>query len=377
MNSFSIMNHVTNWLMRPRLGDDKPPSFWPSNASATDKNGNVYGMCRRQQFFGYLRLVVKYSSKSDHKYDFWIPTVEEIEKDLVPTSKYFYWIWEQGKLFEDHMLDLAKESGIFIGTQIQVYIPKENVSGKIDLIAYNPLNDKNIIVEAKSVYGPGGEHVLGTTFERKNGIMGEPKSNNLMQIALYDFHYADETFDNSQLVYGDRGSGKYLVYEVDVNKETGIIRYRCIDPYISEWVIVQYTIFDILNTYTWQQENVDKNRIPDRDFALKYSEKRLWELVDESYFIVECDKEGEETDIKFKTIQEFLDAGKDKKSRKFVVKQKDKFSISKDVAEKFVKYIDRKTNGGRQVKMPDSGDWNCRFCQFQNYCYKADGSPRK
>lgn len=370
------MNHLTQWLMRPRLGDDKPPSFWPSSAAAIGKDGSIHGGCRRKIFLQYLKYVYQYSKKSDGRYNFWNHLIEELEKSLIKDSKYMHWIWEQGNLFEKHIIDLIKESGLFVGEQIQVYIPEYNVSGKIDSIAFNAETGKYIITEIKSIYGANGEKVLGSLWERKNGIAGEPRDYNLMQIAIYQWHYATEDFDYGQLIYGDRGHGKYTVFQVDVDKKSGEIRYRCIDPGETDWVIVPYTIFDILNNYKFLQECVDSGKIPARDFQLKYSDQKLTLLINESYKIIELDKE-EQPVKEYLTIEDFLVNPNNIKGRKFLIESKGSTSINKVTAEQYIKYIDRVINGGRPVKKPEDGDYQCTaFCSYRNFCYNKDCSPK-
>lgn len=373
---FSVMNHLTQWLMRPRLGDDKPPSFWPSSAAAIGKDGSIHGGCRRKIFLQYLKYVYQYSKKSDGRYNFWNHLIDELEKSLIKDSKYMHWIWEQGNLFEKHIIDLIKESGLFVGEQIQVYIPEYNVSGKIDSIAFNAETGKYIITEIKSIYGANGEKVLGSLWERKNGIAGEPRDYNLMQIAIYQWHYATEDFDYGQLIYGDRGHGKYTVFQVDVDKKSGEIRYRCIDPGETNWVTVPYTIFDILNNYKFLQECVDSGKIPARDFQLKYSDQKLTLLINESYKIIELDKE-EQPIKEYSTIEEFLINPNNIKGRKFLIESKGNTTINKVTAEQYIKYIDRVINGGRPVKKPEDGDYQCKtFCSYREFCYNKDGSPK-
>lgn len=374
---FSVMDHLSEWLMRPRLGDDKPPSFWPSSAAALDKDGNLHGMCRRQQFLTYLRMIVHYSKRANGQYVFWEDLVEDLEGNLVPEGKYQHWVWEQGELFETHVLDLIKESGLYLGTQIQVYIPEYNVSGKIDAIAFNPYTRKKVICEVKSVYGFNADKVLGTNWERRNGQAGEPRDRNLMQLAIYQWHYASDDYDYAQLIYGDRGTGKYAVYQVDVDKKTGEIRHRSINPGLSQWTVVPYTIWDILKNYKEQQQNIDSGTLPERDFSLRYSHEEIEKFSNESYFIVELDDEDKETDKKYPTIQEFIDAAEGRKSRKFLCKPKGKTKIPRDTAEQYIKHIDRVKNGGRQVKEPEDGDYQCGYCSFKNFCYNANGTPRK
>jgi len=372
MSEFSIMNFLTDWIGREKLGDDKPPSFWPSSAGAENKNGEFFGTCRRRIFLQYLIALVNYSEKSNNKYSFWKDLITIVKSKYIRESNYQRWIWEQGNLFEDHIVNLIKESGLFVASQTQVYIPEYNVSGKIDIISFNPENQKYIITEVKSVYGPNGEKTIGTDYERHNKIPSEPRDYNLMQIALYQWHYAvDDKFDYGQLIYGDRGNGKYSVYQVDVKKDTGAILYRTIDPFVSKWTQVPYTIFDILNLYKEIQDDIDAGIIPEKDFQLNYDDDTFFKLVDDNYKIVTLNSENKKVK-EYTSLQEFIDDGKEEaKSRKFKLDYKNKFVISKTESEQFVKYLDRKTNGGKEVKRPTIGNYQCSYCSFKDYCYPS------
>lgn len=376
---FSTMDHVTEWLMRPRIGDSKPPTLWPSSAAALDSDGNHWGACRRRTFLKYMTEVVKYRNRANQDLGPWLPIAEQVVSVQTSESKYMHWIWEQGELFEAHMLDLFKESGIFLATQVMVYIPEFNVSGKIDAIVINPDTGKKIICEAKSVYGINGDRVLGSNFDRKNGQAGEPRDYNLMQIAIYQYSFTDDSYEYGQLIYGDRGTGRYAVYQVDVNKSTGIIRHRTISPGLGPWVSVSYTIFDILNVYKGITESIEEGVLPDRDFSIKYSFEQLRKLTDQSYKIVETatGDDGVDVDVAtYETTEEFLNASDGRKSRKFYLKARKETELSKTIAEQFVKYKDRKVNGGREVKPPEGGDYQCNYCNYTRFCYDNNNEPR-
>lgn len=374
--AFSVLTHLTDWLARNKLGDDKPPSLYPSNACAVDKDGNVYGTCRRQQFLSYLQMMHKYYKNIDDRYSKWDDVIGKLEGKKLPPSTYMRWIWEQGELIEQHIIDLIKESGLFIATQTQVYIPKYNVSGRIDIIALNPYSGKYIINEIKSVFGPNAEKVLGSQYERRDGRPGEPRDKNLMQTAIYDYKFADEdSFEESQLLYIDRGGGKNASYQVKVDKTNGDINYRQIEPNLCSWVKAPYTIFDILAQYENRQKELDSGVLPARDFTIKYSMKEIEDLVNDAYNIYEIDKEDEIIDGPYEDVKSFLDVGK--KNRKFMIKlkPKTKAEISKQIAEQYIKYSDRKQNGGRAVKEPEDGSYMCNYCDYKKFCFNDNGEP--
>lgn len=375
-NTFSIMNHLTDWMTRPTVGDDKPPSFYPSSAAAIGKDNKLHGSCRRRQFLDYARSAVRFAKRTKKPYSLWEPILKDVESKIIKDSKYSTWIFAQGNLYEEHCLDLIKECGLFQATQSVVYIPEYNVSGKIDNIAFNPETHENVIVEFKSVYGENGNKTLGTEWERNNNLSGEPRDYNLMQIAIYQHYFANqrEGFGFGQLVYGDRGDGRYAVYQVDVDKESTEIKYRSIDPNKTPWVTVPYTVQGIMDNYQYLQECLENNIMPEKDFMLSYSDEEMIKRIDESYDIFLADKEEKKTSTMYYDMVHAMEASEGIKGRKFYLdikksKNKESVSIAKGVAGDFIKYYDRKINGGREVKRPVAGDYQCGFCKYKNYCY--------
>lgn len=373
---FVVMDHLSSWLARPKLGDSKAPSLWPSCAGATDKDNNFYGSCRRMTFLQYLTSLVSYYSKTDGKFNFWKDLVGEIKEKYISPDKYQMWLFDSADRFEEYIIEHAKESGIYLGDQVIMTIPEYYISGKIDLIVMNPSTGKKIINEVKSVYGYSADEVLGKNFERAYSFQGVPRTRNLMQVAIYEWHFAKTDYENARLIYGDRGTGKYAEYEVAVDKTSGEIKYRCIDPCLSKWTTVTYTIFDILSFYKEIINATEFGIIPKRDFSIKYTDDQLIERINNQYEIIELDKEDEEI-ARYKDVETFLEAADGKKSRKFCVESLGNAKLSKGSAEKFLKYLDRIKNGGRIVKRPEDGDYQCRMCSFRKFCYDEHNEPRK
>ena len=165
--TWSFIKHISQHLERPKLGEQKAPTLWPSSATAIIDE-EVIGKCRRQSYFRFA----KDSYHFDPKYDHLKPLVDIINEHKAPPSKYLQWIWIQGSLYEDYCINLAKESGVYIGDQISVYVPGYNISGKLDLIVINPETTKLHIVEVKSVYGFNANSVLGTEAQHKKNLLG-------------------------------------------------------------------------------------------------------------------------------------------------------------------------------------------------------------
>ena len=342
MDSWSFISHITNYLARPKLGDQKAPTQWPSEASYVFTNEykeqQVVGKCRRSAFFRLL--LDNYNFSAD--YNVYQHLVEDINSRKIPTDPYLRWIWKQGELYEEYCVQMAKESGVFIAGQTQVYVPELNLSGKIDLVVINPSTNKYQIVEVKSVYGFGANHVLGTPGERKKGFLGEPRESHLMQIGVYQWWYANvrEEFGPALLTYGARDTGRFAEYEVTVEETEidGVVKnyiyYKGNSPNKTKKKNSGITIEDMGLQYKAIANNVAAGTPPDRDFELRYSDERLEILLER----------GELS----------------KKDSEQLIKRKQQISEGKT----------------RLVKPVEKGDWQCRLCSYKDVCYNEDNSPR-
>ena len=281
MSTWSFINHVTAYISRPRIGNEKAPTLWPSEAAAIIKNEyneevNL-GRCRRSIFFRYLKASFKYYEKYAHYKEL----VKEIQTKEVEPDTYIKFIWAQGNLYEDYLLENAKKSGVYIADQTQIYVPSHNVSGKVDVIVLDPTDGKYRIVEAKSVYGFNANKVLGTPAERKQGKMGIPKPNYLMQLGLYQWWYANqrEEYSDGLIVCGARDTGRYAEFglTVELSEETNEnhIYFYPNNTHPGEKVDSGITIENILSQYEYIQNCLDSGVIPERDFNIQYSDQRI------------------------------------------------------------------------------------------------------
>lgn len=341
---WAFIEHVTDSLAKPRGGDAKAPTLWPSEASAIVQShgkDKVVGKCRRATFFRYLLENFKFYDK----YSIWSPLVEDIKANITPIDRYLLWIWRQGELYEEFLIEQAKVSGVFVSSQAAVFIPEYNVSGKKDIEIINPESHKLSIVESKSVYSFGGNATLGAP---RSKSLGSPKDSNLMQIALYHWWHAseDEAYEESRLVYGDRGSGRYGEYLVktDTDKD-GIINilWKPHAPYSSGWVTSGITINSILNEYKNQQLWIDGGIIPPRDFDIVFNEEQLAELYSNDE-MTKTDKEQYEKVIARRVEnEELLGQG---------LKQK------------------------KELKQLEKASFQCTYCNFAKVCYDEMKQPR-
>jgi hypothetical protein len=184
--------------------------------------------------------------------------------------------------------------------------------------------------------------VLGTASSRKKGVLGTPRDSNLMQIAIYHWWFADSTFEYSRLLYGARDTGRFAEYQVRVLEDNNTIQYRPIYPIVGDWTTSPITINSILQSYSIVQNSAWKNVLPPRDYKLKYD-------FDDILYLYNQDELGKTDTVQFEKILE-----RRKENEELIASGK-----SPKV----------------ELKLPDKGDYQCKFCQFQDMCYK-NGEPR-
>jgi hypothetical protein len=346
MSHWSFLDHCTHYLTRPRFGDSKHPTLWPSEAAATiindyDEEENV-GKCKRAIFFRYMQANYEFYPK----YSFYKLLYEQIKQKTIKPDKYTRWLWIQGDLYEEYLIQLSKESGVFISGQVPVYIKDYNVSGKADILVVNPETHKLSLLEAKSVYSHNATDVIGKPSERRQGKIGTPRNSHLMQIGLYHWWSASNNprFENSRLAYGDRGSGTYAEYYIYTDKKDHKthIYYGGISPNVSEPIRSKITIDSVLGQYKYVDQCLQTGEIPGRDYDLVYSQPK----IDKLYNRGQLNKSETE---RYDKRKEYLE-GKRKRAIQPIVK----------------------------------GDWQCNYCKFKDICYVSTnkkhedyGKPRE
>lgn len=318
------------------MGDPRPPSLWPSEASAviTNKYGEteVVGKCRRAIYLRYVADTYAMHGGSEELGEF----VKTIKENTAPPDTYMRWIWKAGELYEEYVVQIAKDSGVYIDSQVGIWVNEFRISGKIDLIVINPDTSKLAQVEIKSVYGFGSNAVIGSPGGHKKGIMGEPRDSNLMQVALYQWHFANKRpeFEAGRLVYGARDTGRFAEYAITVDDD-GNIYYAGITPVVSEPIKSPITIPAILEAYKYVQEHIDNGTLPPRDFDLQYSDEKILVLYERK-------------------------------------------ELTKAEMERVEKRQAQIAAGKEKINMQiERGDFNCSWCQMQRFCYSENGTPKE
>lgn len=392
---WSFFKTILEVQRRPRAGDARFPTLWPSEASAVytaeDGQEEVTGACRRKVFYRYLQAVVAWSPE---KGEGWEELLQSLKENYKQEDDYMRFIWAQGQLYEDYLSEQAKLAGLYRSDQAPVYIRSHNVSGKRDVEIQNPETGKWSILEVKSVYGFGGTFVLGTDSMRAKGQLGKPKDSNLMQIALYHWWAAscDDNYEESRLLYGARDNGRFAEYQVktefDEASNLNRIYYRGIFPNVTPWTEADFTIENILDQYGYVLDHINDNVVPPRDFDMKYS----WEQLERLYKLDKLNKTESGqfeklalrnkynewvSDIDSLSDEELLDQ---MKSYYLELTPSLKTWIDNSCDESKKKEILKKARAlgpKKELKPLEKGHFACNYCNFQWHCYNRDGSPKE
>jgi hypothetical protein len=294
-------------------------------------------------FFRYV--IANYHFYPDiHDHD---ELASELITHMTPPDRYMRWIWEAGKLYEDFIVEMAKQSGVYVESQIQIVIPGYNIVGKLDLIVRNPDTNGLVAEEIKSIYGYNANDILGTPGMRNKKLLGTPRESNMMQLAIYDWHLKTrlKNLEASHLFYGARDTGRDAEFEVSTYQEDGLtkIKYQGVYPYTVSPTVSKITIDNILANYNYVLHHFEKRVIPPRDYELAYSEEKINKLYERGE-LSKTDKEQHEK-----------------------VKERLEENIARTASGQAPK---------KEIKGVEKGDWQCDRCNFRNFCYNSEGLPR-
>ncbi len=352
MSKWTLGDHINAHLTQPRLGIARQPSLWPSDASAVLINEHnetyVEGSCRRHTFLRFTRDQFIYDNQVNDQYR---PLVEELYALESDPDRYLRWIWIAGNLFEEFVISQAKESGVYKASQIQVVIPGWNVVGKLDLLVENPVTGGLIAEEVKSIYGYYPEKaVLGTNSDRAHKKLGKPKTNNMMQAALYDWVLKNHIpkFEATRLFYGDRGTGKDAEFEITtyLDPDDGLthIKYKGVFPFETPAVKSDITIDNILTQYKYVSDHYTNGTLPPRDFDLEVSPEKIHLLYER----------GDLTDSQTESYEKILE--RQRVNAELIAEGK---------------------KPKKELKPLSITNFMCARCDFRNFCYSStDNTPR-
>lgn len=284
-----LIPFLDDWMTRESPTFQRQFHLYPSEASAIwlDDNGirRVAGTCLRSVYFRSTDL---YKGK---------------KKDV-----HSEWIFALGRAVETILIEQCKQAGIWVANNVSFYWPEYNIKGELDCILKDPQGNE-FILEAKSFYGYNAtKELCGNT-----KIAGKPKTQNLMQAALYLFKFRDR-FPYAKLLYYARDSAKRAEFTITLEDE-GPNQTRILVNGIKE---PRFYIQNILNRYKQALQYIELQEIPQRDYDI------VW------------------------TTEQVEDA-------------KTRGEISKSAYEDWQK-------GKEKI-----GNWECRYCKYVDICYNNQG----
>lgn len=250
MTEFNLLDKTDEWMTRERFTAPRKPHLYPSEASVEgiDDHGRktVYGTCMRK---AYLRVT---------------KTAEE-----APPDARAQWIFMQGKIIEEALVERWKQMGIWLENNLKFYWPEYNISGEIDALLANPETGEMFGVEVKTFYGyHGKKQIMGNTRQK-----GAPKMSHLLQSLIYTSYFKDR-IPYWKMVYFARDEVARREFNIRLSEED---KDGKIWPIIDGESFSKFSVNDILDRYTKLNEHIEKEIVPDKDYTLYYDDKRVEE----------------------------------------------------------------------------------------------------
>lgn len=385
--SWSFIEHITKALERPRLGDSKEPTLWPSEATGLQLISNkqkIVGKCRRERYFRYLLAWDEYDNSRLSVGQKML--AETLRKNQTPIDKYLRWIWIWGDQAEDITIAFSKSTGVYTHDQVPIYLKEYNLSGKMDILCWNPVTKKRTIVEVKSVYGHNADYTLGSHFDRKDGKLGTPKDSNLLQIAIYHWWWASKNpeYEESRLVYLARDTGRFAEYLIKTEEDPQgniWIFYKYNAPVTGNWINSGITINSVLEGFKQTEDSLNTEIIPNRDYDLLYSVEKLNELYNEKE-LNKTDTEKHKKWLLREKYNSYIGSLKNLTDEEILTTYSE-FSeelaasiLAEEDPVKLVKKL-RKATPKQTLKPVEKGDWQCRLCSHKQTCYNSDATPKE
>lgn len=308
---FEIIDDIT---VKPLVVSTRKSSgFYPSSASVSWLNAQgelkTEGACLRAEW---------YSAKSFPGTAVTSPQMED--KKAI------------GDWFSQRFVEKFKRAGLYVGDEVSFYHDDIGVSGRVDIIIKDPYKAPSpparplpkdcIGVEIKSL--GGYMNTKGTVFSTKDTPL-MPKIEHILQVMLYLDYYRNFGLNRWLIIYQDRESMEKSWHLVTLN-ETG-------NPIVSNDSGVKtldFTIAMVKERYRQLKAAIDSNIIPNRDYALQYSNQKILDM--------------KEAGILSKTDTE--------KINRILTKYKNVSEIKDPLITK--------------------GDWRCRYCAYVQTCWSND-----
>lgn len=235
-----------------------------------------------------------------------------------PPNARFHYIFMLGRLVEQFLVDRWKEMGIWLDGNVP-FVDMEDgyiVSGKIDCFIRNWTRRTMIIgVEVKSFYGyHATREIIGTANQE-----GRPKMDQLLQTLYYAERYRHRGVPGFKMAYLARDSTERREFNVIPTVTSVGGEVQRIRPAVDGTIYPNVSVEGIRSSYGLLDQAVREDTLPCRDFKKVFS--------------------NDEVEAKYGDGE-----------------------ISKSAYDKWRR--NRQNN--------PLGDWQCRYCWYENHCYRRN-----
>jgi hypothetical protein len=293
-------------ILKSKIPGLRAQHLYPSGSSVVVKDHNnkdqVIGGCNRKQY-----LQFKQEPPSDSGY---------VSEDIGPA--------EVGNLLQDYVeKEFFEKANLFLQSELQIYLPQWNVSGRADTILQKQVVEFDIeranqlFVADQCALEPGDiiksaprlhTRYFGVEVKSKDGYFAEktyirpnkttissnptefrPQDDHIIQTLIYLYAFknipelAKFKLDTWFIFYVLRGDGRYNYFKVQMTGHTSkhgygypiIFSNICPDGFVYK----RFSIFDVIRR--WEELNfcIEYNILPNRDFTYTYSRAKLDDML--------------------------------------------------------------------------------------------------
>lgn len=276
MNDLKLLLDHKRTIAKELGQSRKYSSFYPSSARieyTCPDTGlvEVAGTCMRQQWYtlkGY-------------------PTPEA-------DNPRFNRIRELGDIIHEMFFRDAMHAKIHEAHEVQFYIEEENISGRIDLMVKDPINNDRIIIEIKTI---GGYYKCkGPIFSTKDTPLA-PILEHLLQVLVYAHHYRKHGVEKYVLLYCNRENMEYTTHNITFDDDD-VIRITNDD---GSFRMEHITIEGVLNSYRELDNHLKNDTLPDRDYTLAWQNDKIIAYYNANKYTNKTDPKKIEDALKAKT----------------------------------------------------------------------------
>lgn len=245
MPDFNLLEATDAWMTRQQFTSARQAHLYPSEASVLvteNDRRTVEGTCMRKAYLRNTGLA-----------------------EAAPHEARSQWIFMQGKIIEEALVERWKQMGIWVNNSVKFYWPEYNISGELDTVLFDPVLKTNFGVEVKTFYGYNAKkQIMGN-----RSTAGFPKLSQLLQTLVYAYFFKDR-LPYFKLVYFARDEVARREFNVEVREIDG--KWW---PVIDGEVYRKFSVNDVLDRYKDLNYHIENGILPPTDFELYWTAERV------------------------------------------------------------------------------------------------------